>query len=390
MATFSLPSFLVLEFTSMTGHHDIVHLMSRWCSSLLSELNSYPRYRIVSFGDATPPCLTPTSIKWLPKFSYQIAEIILNVLKISPNDDQSSIGLQIRDSIVTNLASNTFFLQNSDFKFEYFKNLYSLLVSTSMSIEKQHLAKLIFMLHLSKSDIDDRDEWSNLLQLFDSINFEELKEFEFADIIHGLFKQLKVNESITNLIEESVKEITAQNLLGFQLEEFLKNKLSLNLFNCEIVGLRGFAGIDSIYVNSVDLSSFFDKLSKPSIHRDTALGILKLEFIRIYIHEVTHVVVRKCLNDLNVSTPTIESKAKNINEAGVNSEEKLFGKRISWLSSVNYKFFNVKYCLEFLDDLLKGEKVEFDLDKSKCVENTNRIFSMAIDYEKPSFAQLEI
>ncbi|RMZ94904.1 hypothetical protein BpHYR1_034853 [Brachionus plicatilis] len=69
----------------------------------------------------------------------------------------------------------------------------------------------------------------------------------------------------------------------------------------------------------------------------------------------------------------IESNDKNINEAGVHSKKKFFGNRIYWRGSEIYKGFNKKYCQDFLDNILHGKMTSFNINPSKCVENTSRI-----------------
>ena len=57
------------------------------------------------------------------------------------------------------------------------------------------------------------------------------------------------------------------------------------------------------------------------------------------------------------------------------------------------KDFDFKYCNDFLERLLSGEAVKFDFEKSHCVEDTSRIYLMAIDYKQSTptqFLNLEI
>ncbi|RNA42195.1 hypothetical protein BpHYR1_049619 [Brachionus plicatilis] len=237
------------------------------------------------------------------KLKEKLLLITPRKLKISPNDDPRSITLQMREAVVSNLAINPYFQQSSDFKFAIFKNLYNLLLTTGHMAEKQHFAHSVFMLHLSKSDTNTREEWSNFLQTFNTINLVENKNGELMNMVQDFFRSLKANALVSNKIGECVGEIIGKNDLGFELNNFLKDALVLNFFECKISGVRGFAGIDSIYVNFDELLDLFNKLTELSFAKDIASSITKLEFLRIYIHEVSHVVVRKCLNDFNISTP---------------------------------------------------------------------------------------
>lgn len=310
-------------------------------------------------------------------------------LKISPDDDLRSISCRMRDAIVSNFAINQHFIKCSNFKFSIFTNLYNLLVATAHLVKNDQFAQLVFMIHISKSDIDTREEWSNFLLSFNSINLVENKNDELMNMVQDLFEVIKKKDLITNTIRQSVLEITKRNDLDFHLNIFLENTLTLNLFKSKIRGIRGFAGINSIYVSYDHLLKFY-KLSGFHFAKGIVSSILKLEIIRIYIHEVSHVVIRKFLNDINISTPSLETNGNKIKEAGVHSEKKFFGQRIDWFASAIYKHLNQKYCLNFLETILKGQKASFDLNASKCIENTSRIYLTAIDYIKPSSAQLEI
>ncbi|RNA37863.1 hypothetical protein BpHYR1_023111 [Brachionus plicatilis] len=109
------------------------------------------------------------------------------------------------------------------------------------------------------------------------------------------------------------------------------NELKLNFVSCEIPGLKGYAGLNSI---------FFSKYEFINENDHSAFDILKLEFTRFFAHEVCHVIIRQVLRDINVSTPKLERSNKlNIFEAGIYSEETFFCKRIDWIASFSSNEF---------------------------------------------------
>ena len=94
------------------------------------------------------------------------------------------------------------------------------------------------------------------------------------------------------------------------------------------------------------------------------------------------------MDDFNVSSPkTYEASNKNVQddkrpsfiEAGIFSEKKLFKAVINWGKSAGSNF-DLLYCSDFLEKLLKNETVEFDLNKAKVATITQEPYLMGIKY----------
>ncbi|RNA17781.1 hypothetical protein BpHYR1_036095 [Brachionus plicatilis] len=253
-------------------------------------------------------------------------------VKISPLDSLNMIGFQMRNAIISNLSLNSFFLLKcSKIKCSLLKNLYDLLLNTRDAVNKDQLAQLIFLLHLSKSKIEEASEWHYFFVKFISLSHENQIDFSFKESIEKLFDQLKSNIHVQQRLKRAVQNITGEVNLAFDMNKFLINELKLNFVSCEIPGLKGYAGFNSIFVNIVELFSKYEFINK---NDHSAFDILKLEFTRLFVHEVCHVIIRQVLRDINVSTPKLErSKKLNIFEAGIYSEETFFCKRIDWIAS---------------------------------------------------------
>ena len=86
------------------------------------------------------------------------------------------------------------------------------------------------------------------------------------------------------------------------------------------------------------------------------------------------------------SPKTYEASNKNVQdnkrpsvEAGIFSEKKLFKVVINWEKSAGSNF-DLPYCSDFLEKLLKNETVEFDLNKAKVATITQEPYLMGIKY----------
>lgn len=301
-------------------------------------------------------------------------------MEIPTSSDLKKIVSHMRDGIISNFGQNTFFWQKK-FNAKDLQPVYSLLMETKCLISNgDQIAKLILLLHVSKADIEDHSEWLDILTSFDTIAVNDSTVFEFTSQLSELFEHLKTNSIVYSRIENIFKAITGKQ----EGSKFDLSKLKLHFFSSEMDGVNGFSGFDSIYVSQSELLSMFRKLSDRSIDQIKSFEILKLNFLRLFIHETCHVVLRKHFNDFNLSSPKLTDKGCqfNVAEAGLFGERIFFGNRIDWLKSA--KKCNFELCTKFLSDLLKGEDVEFDFSKSGCVINHKKTYNMAIDYNTPN------
>lgn len=147
--------------------------------------------------------------------------------------------------------------------------------------------------------------------------------------------------------------------------------------------MNGFSGINSIYIDLDELIRKYNVL-KSSLVEAKAVNVLKLECLRLFVHESCHVLIRQSLNDLNLSSPKLQNISKyksSLPEAGILAEEKFFSHRIDWITSI--LVFNYDYCIDYLNNLLVGQDVNFDFKRANCAIDTRTMYLMAIDYKIP-------
>ena len=120
---------------------------------------------------------------------------------------------------------------------------------------------------------------------------------------------------------------------------------------------------------------------------------------RLILHEQTHVILRKTLNDFNLSSPKIFEPTRNeaalvscakpnMIEAGNMSEKELFGGKIDCTGTATSTNFNNEYCSDFLSKLMKNQRTEFNIKSSGVVLNKSKQLIMAVDCDnglKPIF-----
>ncbi|RNA41541.1 hypothetical protein BpHYR1_040586 [Brachionus plicatilis] len=313
------------------------------------------------------------------KFRNEILILITPTkLKLETNVDRQKLVSVLRDAVVSNLGFIPFFYK-CNFSCDDLKNLYQILLDTDiLQIDRNHLAKLTFLLHLSKANIDDKNTWNKFFNLLYSINIIETSEWYHAGELHQFFENLKRCKKLTGKILAVAQELTEIDKINFNFID-----LEVNFTASLILGLNGFSGKNAIYIDLNELSRKYNGL-KVTIGETRSLNVLKFECLRLFIHESCHVLIRHQLNDLNLSSPKLSKFGSNrsLPEAGIAAEEKIFTNRIDWLTSAAH--FSYEYCLDYLTDLLDGKNVSFDFEKSNCMIDTSQMYLMAIDYKIPS------
>lgn len=254
-----------------------------------------------------------------------------------------------RNSIFKNLRLNQSFLEETigGLNAIHLDDFFQTIQSSALNIDNHLKAQILLLLHFSKSKTD-----KSLYQyVFSSISSIQIVENPENDFINDLA-----------IISDLVLELTGKEL-HYKIEE-----TKLTYFNCRIVRLFGFAGLDEIYINLNEQSSLYSELIE--YENKNAILILKLNFVRLIVHEMVHVAFRATIKDFNASTPNqikySENRSlKNIShhEAGCIAEERLFNERIDWLKSAKHGV-NVEYCKAFLNSLLNGNKPVFDKNKA--------------------------
>jgi hypothetical protein len=174
--------------------------------------------------------------------------------------------------------------------------------------------------------------------------------------------------------------------LGSKPVNYDFSKIKLEFFTANIPGLNAFAGIDSIYISLDELMSFELRLNE-KLNEIDKLSFLKLNFLRMIQHEITHVILRDLADDLNVSTPDLLNKnsvSSSVEESGQMAEIEHFGGRVDWARSSFNDNFNIEYCRNYLRKIEADENEKFEIQKANVEQYSNQPKIMALDFSFPS------
>lgn len=286
--------------------------------------------------------------------------------------NQKQLVRQAKECILYNIYLNPYFL-NIEFDLKYLQSVYDLFKQTNDTVNSDQIARIIFLLHFSKSILDDFEQFLEIIVGINSIVL--VSNFEFSEKFNTIYEKVLSNSNLKQKIQKVVKMF-----LGFE-SNYSFESTKLNYFSSSYFGLHGFAGLDSLYVNVDTISMLYGHLCK-DYSNDEKLAILKMNFVRVILHEVTHVALRFAKNDFNMSSPaerkTNTSASYAISEAGVMTEIEVFKGRINW-KKTGEKKLDLQFCYDFLEKLESNSKPEFNVNLEDVVLRTDQIRTMAID-----------
>lgn len=116
-----------------------------------------------------------------------------------------------------------------------------------------------------------------------------------------LLKSLLINK---NIIKNTIETI---GLLTNKLEletDYKFEETKIIFFECAIPTLTGFSGKNDIYISKSKIENIIDRM-EDSLGFEFKNLYINLEFIKLVQHEITHVVLRYILNDINVYTQNL-------------------------------------------------------------------------------------
>ncbi|RNA24754.1 hypothetical protein BpHYR1_000448 [Brachionus plicatilis] len=212
-------------------------------------------------------------------FEYFRTEILPMItpkkLRLNPNAEQKSLEDELKNAIISNLGLNPYF-----YKFDF-------------RHEQNQFVQLIFLLHLSKANIDDKGSWNNFFLALQSIKIIDTNESILKKELDEFMHQLKKCNKFTDKILAVGQEMSGIENIVANFED-----LKINFISSSIPGLNGFSGINSIYINLTELLRKHNVLTN-SVYEDKAQILVKFECLRLFVHESCHVLIRQSLNDLN-------------------------------------------------------------------------------------------
>lgn len=137
-------------------------------------------------------------------FEYFRTEIFLLMspkkMKLTTNTDQTILVALLRDAIVSNLGFNPYFYK-FDFLHQELAKLHKILInSQNLVLNQNQIAQLIFLLHLSKANINDKNTWNYFFLHLETIIIIETNELLHKIGLNEFFHQLKNCKKFTDKI----------------------------------------------------------------------------------------------------------------------------------------------------------------------------------------------
>ncbi|CAF0906943.1 unnamed protein product [Brachionus calyciflorus] len=299
------------------------------------------------FIDLTKSLDTKSDHVFLNEFSNKFYQgSIKKEYNVSYNENSP----ELKNAIINNLFYNRNFLKQKRFETHSFQYLASIIEKIKNS--ENEIAQLLFLLQVSKSNLLGH-YFDHILKHLRKlvIAHPNTRHFEHEHIyFYDLFEHLKRNAGIRQVIKESVLSN------GCSEFNFSFDKLKLFFINSKFRELRGFGGVDKIYVSLLKREDYFlDDVDETLDHKEK---IVQFEFVRVFIHVVAEIALRSSLNNLN--------ETEKSSQIGTFAENKIFNCRIDWRESWMSREININYCSDFFERLLKEEKLDtFDLDKAR-------------------------
>ncbi|RNA21175.1 hypothetical protein BpHYR1_011252 [Brachionus plicatilis] len=304
------------------------------------------------------------------EFSFEKLRTSLNVLTpqinrkigLSYDLDKKEIIQHSKESIIRNLCLHPSIIQSPKFDHVLLRDFFYFIQDDSFSESK--LAQCFYLLHGSKSDYSSVDlgtakqEFQQYFMCFSTIDVNvNISKYHFLTDLMTLFNKIIKATIIKDKVNLLIQEVVEKS------DEFNYDKVELIFFNSNFEDLDGFSGRNAIYVNLnrlIKLNNFLISDTKKNI-------TMKLNFLALIIHELSHIVLRFKLKDFNLSSPELvrigdKDIKKNVNECGFNAEIKFFKHVIDWFGSASV--INNEYCENYLSNIFNDNFVELDIEKA--------------------------
>ena len=305
-------------------------------------------------------------------------------MKMKYHDNVQDSIKEARNCIISNLNLNIYF-QKKAYKLSRIEEICRVLSESQENANDDQQAQIIFLLHLSKAkfDFNEIKYFEYFFGLIRSIQMKT-KEFQYKDEYDVLFNSLKNNKIIKKIVCDIVYDISRKKV------NYDFNLCNIEYFESKIAGLNGFAGFNKIYISKSEQFNLyeFSGFSSTKYTEAEKFVILKCNFTRTLLHEMTHVILRKTLNDFNMSSPKTYEATSQLSttitnetaiEAGILAEKRLFNERIDWKMSAKSEHLNLAYCSSFIEKLFVEQDDTFDFRLAGVVLNDSAILIMGVD-----------
>ncbi|KAG4077183.1 hypothetical protein HA402_016170 [Bradysia odoriphaga] len=211
--------------------------------------------------------------------------------------------------------------------------------------------RLLIMLHLTKMSVVDLPEYINRFERLYVVPEETNTEIPLQ-LVDKAIKHPKLNKIINNLIKQSFGEEFAKHI-----GETNSIDVTVKLVATFEFELRGFCGINIIYVNSTYFKNRRFQLGLTQLPETDK--ILVIDILTVVIHEYAHIRARQIANNCNHSTPKciVEAVNENDPEFGRMIERALFSVPIDWMKSLDNNSVGIGYIEQFIEAIDKGEEI---------------------------------
>ncbi|CAF0935433.1 unnamed protein product [Brachionus calyciflorus] len=270
-----------------------------------------------------------------------------------------------KEAIIRNLCLHPILIERPNIDVETLRNFYEFMQDNTFS--ESRLAQCFYLLHGSKSDYSSFElsaailEIQNYFSNFSTIDTNvNTTQYDFLTDLTFIFHKTIQGSNVQKIINEKIDEIVFKN------DQFDYNQVKLVYFNSNIDCVDGFSGRNTVYINLNPLLRF----NNFKINEKKKNIALKLSFLSLIIHEISHNVLRFKLKDLNISSPFLvgindKDIKKNISECGYEIEIQFFKHIINWPASAND--INTEYCENYLDNILDDNYVEIDINEARLL-----------------------
>ncbi|CAF0791888.1 unnamed protein product [Rotaria sp. Silwood1] len=209
-------------------------------------------------------------------------------------------------------------------------------------------SKLMLLLHGTKLKLSSE----RLCSWF--VKVELMKEM-IIDDTHERLNRWETLASLTlnhPVVIEVIKSLATDGT-GICLPNILSS-IQVEIIDCTLAGLRGFCGINKIYINAAYIRSQMSTYST-TFHPDSPIGksVVEMDICTIAIHEFCHARLRQITNNPNTCTPDLFrsvacSTVNERSEFGRLCEMVLFFDKIDYWRSAADNKWDLDYFQKFI------------------------------------------
>ncbi|CAF0834858.1 unnamed protein product [Brachionus calyciflorus] len=332
--------------------------------------------QLFSFGDLFQKLSSLTPQKKVEKMRLNFSEDGVTIFTLS------------KEAIIRNFCLNSFSKNNSEFALPILKELYEFLKEDNFS--EDTLAQSIFLLHVSKADCSNissgvaTDFFNTVFTRFRTIQISIHRHLAFFYELQEIFSIIIESQAMQNDLINAVDQVIENSGESFDFK-----KLSLFIFDSDLCDLNGYSGKDKIYINSNPILSLLNGDKYKDFNINEKEIVFKIDSIRLIVNEISQIIIRSRLGDLNTSSPFLTKdktgqKYKNVAECGLEIEKSFFQQLIDWRLSLSSHVINFSYCEEFLKNFMQNRVIKFDSTKAKFkLRDHKDQIAMGFDYNMP-------